>query len=125
MASEGDSSWVFAALGTGGAAFVAAIYQFFKGRKDVARLDHTVIVEAAELADMADVRLLAKQFGPALEKLTRIDHTTTETNRNIRRLLDKMEDMEEAAVRAKLVREEVARALKEDRQHRDDRERDA
>ena len=121
MASEGDAgSWVFAAIGTGGAAFVAAIYQFFKGRKDAHRLGHTtVILEGAELAEMDSVRQLAKQFGPALEKLNKIDHTTTETNRNIRRMLDKMEDMEEAQERAKLVREEVAKALKEDREHRD------
>jgi hypothetical protein len=119
MASEGEASWVFAAIGTGAAAFVAAIYQFFKGRREGGR-GHTVIVEAGEIADMEDVRRLARQFGPALEKLHRIDTTTAETNDYIRRLLHKMEDMEEAAVRAKLVREEVARALKERQHDRDE-----
>jgi hypothetical protein len=109
----GDSTTFW---GTVFAAGVSALYilvqQFFKGKKEEARPSHYVI-EQAEIADVTVIRDLARQFGPALEKLTALDSHNREAaarvEAQIREILHKLEKMERDAQVAKEVREELAR----------------
>jgi hypothetical protein len=88
------------------------IQQFFKGKKEEAKPAHYVI-EQAEIADLSAIRDLARQFGPALEKLTALDshnrEAATRVEAQIREILHKLEKMERDAQVAKEVREELAR----------------
>lgn len=111
MAAEGDSSWIVTTLGIGIASAALAIRQFFLGCKEANRIGQHIIVEAGEIADMEDVRKLARDFGPALEKLARIDMNTAASAAHIDEILEKIGEMERTAEVAKMVRDEVARTL--------------
>jgi hypothetical protein len=109
----GDSTTFWgAAAGILVTALGVLIQQFFKGKKEEAKPAHYVI-EQAEIADLSAIRDLARQFGPALEKLTALDHhnreAATRFETSIREILHKLDTMERAAQVAKEVREELAR----------------
>ncbi len=123
MASEGDATWLGAAIGAAFSAFALGIWQFFLGRKDATAPSNShVIVEAGELTDMQDVRRLAKEFAEALDKLGRIEALTGGTAAKVEALLKKIEAMERAEEVAKVVREEVASALAKQRRRVHDEE---
>jgi hypothetical protein len=78
-----------------------------------------VILERADLADMHAIRDLVRDFRPAIERLARIDTVACDTAVVIRDVQGKLERMEQAAIVAKQVREGVAHALREEREHQD------
>jgi hypothetical protein len=85
--------------------------------------EQRVILERAELADLAVLRELAREFRPALERLIhidtvvgRVDDRHTHFEEQVREMLAKLDRMERAAQVAKEVREQLA--MRMDRQER-------
>jgi hypothetical protein len=85
-------------------------------RGDPPKTDH-VILERADLADVQALRDLAREFRPAIERLVRIDAVTCDIAVTVKETQAKVARMEQAALVAKEVREGVASALRDEREH--------